>query len=53
MAARIRENQPEGIVVMAPSPWAFAVIESVIPSQGIKVQIKPSKGPITSISDLP
>lgn len=50
---RIKDEQPEGIVVMQPSPWAFAVIESMVPSQGTKVIIKPSEGPVTSSTDLP
>ena len=50
---QIKEKQPEGIVVMQPRPWAFAVIESMIPSQGTEVTIKPIKGPITSPKDLP
>jgi len=49
----IIENQPEGIVVMQPGPWSFAVIDSMGTSQGTVVVIKPSKGPITSIQDLP
>lgn len=49
----IKDKQPEGIVVMQPSPWAFAVIESMVPSQGTEVIIKPSKGPVTSSMDLP
>ncbi|MFW9831439.1 MAG: molybdopterin dinucleotide binding domain-containing protein [Candidatus Thorarchaeota archaeon] len=51
--AHLKENQPEGIVLMQPSPWAFAVIEKMVPSQGTKVLIKPSKGPITPIETLP
>jgi formylmethanofuran dehydrogenase subunit D len=51
--AKLRENQPEGMVVMPPSPWAFAVIEVMVPSQGTMVIIKPSKGPITPIQNLP
>ncbi len=51
--ARLKENQPEGIVVMQPSPWAYAVIESMVPSQGTEVIIKPSKGPITTLAELP
>ncbi|MFW9984827.1 MAG: molybdopterin dinucleotide binding domain-containing protein [Candidatus Odinarchaeota archaeon] len=50
---QLKENQREGIVVMQPSPWAFAVIESMVSSQGTEVIIKPSKGPITSSTDLP
>ena len=50
---QLKENQPEGIVVMQPSPWAYAVIESMVPSQGTEVIIKPSKGPITPSSKLP
>jgi len=50
---QVKDKQPEGIVVMQPSPWAFAVIESMVPSQGTEVIIKPSKGPITSSMDLP
>lgn len=50
---QLKENQPEGIVVMQPSPWAFAVIESMVSSQGTEVIIKPSKGPITSSTHLP
>ncbi len=50
---QLKENQPEGIVVMQPSPWAFAVIESMVSSQGTEVIIKPSKGPITASTDLP
>jgi formylmethanofuran dehydrogenase subunit D len=51
--ARLQENQPEGMVVMPPSPWAFAVINAMVPSQGTKVTIKPSKGRITPITNLP
>jgi formylmethanofuran dehydrogenase subunit D len=51
--AQIKEQQPEGIVVMPPSPWAFAVVETMVPSQGIDVIIKPSKGPITPSTNLP
>ena len=50
---QLKENQPEGIVVMQPSPWAYAVIESMAPSQGTEVIIKPSKGPKTPSSELP
>lgn len=50
---QLKENQPEGIVVMQPSPWTYAVIESMVSSQGTEVIIKPSKGPITSSMDLP
>ena len=50
---RIQENQPEGIVVMQPGPWAFAVIDSMETSQGSTVIIKPSQEPITSIQKLP
>ena len=50
---QLKENQPEGIVVMQPSPWAYAVIESMVSSQGTEVIIKPSKGPITSSTKLP
>lgn len=50
---RIQENQPEGIVVMQPGPWAFAVIDSMETSQGTTVIIKPSQEPITSIQKLP
>ena len=50
---QLKENQPEGIVVMQPSPWAYAVIESMVPSQGTEEIIKPSKGPITPSSKLP
>lgn len=51
--AKLQENQPEGMVVMPPSPWAFAVIEAMVPSQGTMVTIKPSKGKITPIDKLP
>ncbi len=51
--AKLQENQPEGMVVMPPSPWSFAVIEAMVPSQGTMVIIKPSKGPITPIQNLP
>ena len=50
---RIQENQPEGIVVMQPGPWAFAVIDSTETSQSTTVIIKPSQEPITSIQSLP
>jgi formylmethanofuran dehydrogenase subunit D len=50
---RIQENQPEGIVVMQPGPWAFAVIDSMETSQSTTVIIKPSQDPITSIQELP
>ena len=50
---KLQVNQPEGMVVMAPSPWAFAVIEAMVPSQGTMIIIKPSKGPITPIGNLP
>ncbi|MFX1491988.1 MAG: molybdopterin dinucleotide binding domain-containing protein [Promethearchaeota archaeon] len=53
VAAKLKEDQPERIVVMQPSPWAYAVIESMIPSQGTTVTIKPSKGPLTKIKELP
>jgi formylmethanofuran dehydrogenase subunit D len=53
VTVRIEENQPEGIVVMQPSPWAFTLIESMQTSQGTKVVIKPSQEPVTSIQDLP
>ena len=53
VAAKLKEEQPESIVVMQPSPWAYAVIESMIPSQGTTVIIKPSKGPLTKIKELP
>jgi formylmethanofuran dehydrogenase subunit D len=51
--ANLQENQPEGMVVMQPCPWAFAVIETMVPSQGTKVIIKSSKSPITPIGQLP
>ncbi len=51
--AKLLETQPEGMVVMQPSPWAFAVIQAMVPSQGTKVIIKPSKGPVTSIDKFP
>ena len=50
---KLQVNQPEGMVVMAPSPWAFAVIKTMVPSQGTMVIIKPSNGPITPIGNLP
>jgi formylmethanofuran dehydrogenase subunit D len=50
---RIQENQTEGIVVMQPGPWAFAVIDSMETSQSTTVIIKPSQEPITSIQELP
>jgi len=50
--ATLHQNQPEGMVVMPPSPWAFALIESMFSSQGTRVSIKPSKGPVTSINKL-
>lgn len=53
VSVRIEENQPEGIVVMQPGPWAFTVIESMETSQSTKVVIKPSQEPVTSIQDLP
>jgi formylmethanofuran dehydrogenase subunit D len=53
VTAILKDNQPESVVVMQPSPWAFALIESMIPSQGTTVTIKPSKGPLTKIKDLP
>ncbi len=52
VAAQVKDNQPEGLIVMQPSPWAFAVIESISSSQGTKVTIKPSKGSVTLIHDL-
>lgn len=51
--ARIVENQPEGLVVMQPSPWAFAVINDMMHSQGIKVTIKPSDESVTTIESFP
>ncbi|MFX0168530.1 MAG: molybdopterin dinucleotide binding domain-containing protein [Candidatus Hodarchaeota archaeon] len=53
VVARIKESQPEGVAVMHPSPWAFAVIGSIATSQGTIVMIKPSKEPISSIHELP
>ncbi|MFX1565644.1 MAG: molybdopterin dinucleotide binding domain-containing protein [Promethearchaeota archaeon] len=53
VAAKVQENQPEGLVIMQPSPWAFALIKEMVPSQGRKVIIKPSKEKITSIKSLP
>lgn len=50
---QLKENQPEGMVVMQPSPWAFAVIETMVPSQGTRVKITPSKGPVTPSEALP
>lgn len=50
---RIEEKQPEGIIVMQPGPWAFAVINSMQTSQNTKVVIKPSQDPVTSIQELP
>ena len=50
---KLHENQPEGMVIMQPSPWAFAVIQKIVPSQGTQVIITPTKKPITSIKQLP
>ncbi|MDO8056420.1 MAG: molybdopterin dinucleotide binding domain-containing protein [Candidatus Hermodarchaeota archaeon] len=50
---QIEEEQPEGIVVMQPGPWAFAVIDSMQSSQNTKVVIKPSQDAVTSIQELP
>lgn len=51
--AKLQDNQPEGLVVMQPSPWSFNVIEKMVPSQGTMVIIRPSNEPITSIEKLP
>ncbi len=53
VVAKLHEKQPEGIVVMQPGPWAFAVVESMVPSQGTQVIIKSTKRPITPIEKLP
>lgn len=53
VVAELSEEQPEGLVVMPPGPWAFAVIDSMLPSQGSKVRIKANKDAVTSIDKLP
>ncbi|MFW9934679.1 MAG: molybdopterin dinucleotide binding domain-containing protein [Candidatus Thorarchaeota archaeon] len=53
VVAELSEVQPEGLVVMPPGPWAFAVIETMLPSQGTKVKIKANKEALTSIDSLP
>lgn len=53
VSTRIDEKAPEGIVVMQPSPWSFALIPASLPYQGITVTIKPTKAKITKIDELP
>lgn len=52
VVAEIQSDQPEGMVVMHPAPWAFALIKAMIPSQGTEVTIKPSTEPVTPIDQL-
>jgi formylmethanofuran dehydrogenase subunit D len=53
VVTEIQEEQPEGMAVMHPGPWAFAVIEVMVPSQGTRVTIKSSKDAVTTIDQLP
>ncbi|MFX1319326.1 MAG: molybdopterin dinucleotide binding domain-containing protein [Promethearchaeota archaeon] len=52
VVAEIQSDQPAGMVVMHPGPWAFALIEAMIPSQGTEVTIKPSTEPVTPLDQL-
>ena len=52
VVAEIQSDQPAGMAVMQPSPWAYALIERMMASQGTEVTIKPSTEPVTSIDQL-
>jgi len=51
--AHLDTNASDGLAVMAPSPYASALLGASPPYQGTSVTVKPATGPITSLKALP
>ncbi len=50
---QLDEVTPEGMAMMPPSPWAFALVTEDEVSQGIAITVKPTKNTITPFESLP
>jgi formylmethanofuran dehydrogenase subunit D len=50
---RIDEKVPEGLAVMPPGPWTNALLPPRLPHQGIRITLKSTEEPVTSLDMLP
>jgi formylmethanofuran dehydrogenase subunit D len=50
---QLDEATPEGLGVMPPSPWVFALITESKITQGTTITVKPTKKTITPFDSLP
>lgn len=50
---RVDESTPEGLAVMPPGLWTNALLPSKLPHQGIRITLKSTKEPVTSLKKLP
>jgi formylmethanofuran dehydrogenase subunit D len=51
--AHVGPDASDGLAVMAPSPYASALLGASPPYQGISVTVKPAMGAVTPIKTLP